>query len=626
MDDRLTGCSEADLATWRFADAARRLVAGRSAGMTSGAAPGSVLPEALEPLWLPVAVLWERFLRFDPAAPLWPDRDRFAVSSVRMRPLLGAFLRLTGSTAAAPDLTVTGYPAAGVSVGLAGQPVAIAAGMALAEQTLEKRFGQSLVNHRTWLLSGRADLETGLAMEAAMLAGQYHLHRLCVMTDIPPGSVSDPAADMTLNCFQAAGWSVRRIRPAGVAEVAAVLAATLRSRRPVLLAFEGRFPAYIPQPPQGETSGAWVAVTRRGTTLRRSWLRRLTRHRQRAVFERATGGGITDRFTEDWRRLWRGLRRPEELNSDGYLALEFLERLIPESVFLTSAMDAGHAALRPLPVAVRACGAREGAMAGFLNGMTLHGGVRGFGVAALGSADRLRPALRFAAITRQRILCVLAEGAAGAGGVLWQQPEQLAGLRAMKDLAVFRPGSRREVVACWEGALRWEHGPAVMIISPSVSGDPDTEAGLQGGRGDPGRGGYILREAEGGLLNRSVTLLTSGGEAGLALETARLLEARGGCRVAVVSLPCWEIFALQDRDYRDGVLGVAPRAALEAASGFGWERWTGGDGLFIGPEENPRAELNPESVLPDLSAEHCAGRIAHFLRLPSRGRRGAEGG
>ena len=170
-----------------------------------------------EPFWLVAAVLWRSVLRFDPAAPLWPDRDRFFVSSTRLLPLRNALLSLSGSAFSptiksrftAPDMAQELFGLAG---GLPGQAIAAAAGMALAEKVLTRRFGRSLVDHRVWLLAAAGDLDTGVALEAAALAARLRLDRLTVIvpdTTRRPEEKTDLA--LALDRIEASGWSIRRV-------------------------------------------------------------------------------------------------------------------------------------------------------------------------------------------------------------------------------------------------------------------------------------------------------------------------------------------------------------------------------------------------------------------------------
>jgi transketolase len=162
----------------------------------------------------------------------------------------------------------------------------------------------------------------------------------------------------------------------------------------------------------------------------------------------------------------------------------------------------------------------------------------------------------------------------GEDGPTHQPVEHLASLRAMPNVFVFRPADAMETAECWELAIRRADGPSLLVLTrqalPAMRFDTTENRSA--------RGGYVLAEAEG---PRRTTLVATGSEVAIAMA-AREALAGEGIAVAVVSLPCWELFAVQDAAYRAEVLGGAPRIGIEAASGFGWERWLGPDGLFIG--------------------------------------------
>ena len=205
------------------------------------------------------------------------------------------------------------------------------------------------------------------------------------------------------------------------------------------------------------------------------------------------------------------------------------------------------------------------------------------GAAAMKSAveqhllvEHQRVNLRLAALMRIRVIHVLTHDSIGLGedGPTHQPVEQLASLRAMPGMHVLRPADAMETAECWELALRHADGPSLLVLS---------RQGLPALRSDTGenrcsRGGYVLAEADG---PRAATLIATGSEVCIAMQ-AREMLAGEGIKVAVVSLPCWELFEQQDESWRDQVLGGAPRIGIEAGVAFGWERWLGPDGVFIG--------------------------------------------
>jgi len=215
-------------------------------------------------------------------------------------------------------------------------------------------------------------------------------------------------------------------------------------------------------------------------------------------------------------------------------------------------------------------------MAAAMTGMALHGGIIPYGGTFFCFTDYMRPSLRLAALMRQRVIHVLTHDSIGLGedGPTHQPIEHLASLRAMPHVHVFRPADAMETAECWELALRTRDAPSLLVLSrqalPTLRTDTTENRSA--------RGGYVLAEAEGA---RQATLIATGSEVPIAME-ARAALAGQGIAAAVVSLPCWKLFASQDEAYRAAVLGSAPRIGIEAACGFGWERWLGADGVFLG--------------------------------------------
>jgi transketolase len=211
-----------------------------------------------------------------------------------------------------------------------------------------------------------------------------------------------------------------------------------------------------------------------------------------------------------------------------------------------------------------------------MNGMALHGGVIPYSGTFLVFADYMRPSLRLAALMHQRVIHVLTHDSIGLGedGPTHQPVETLASLRAIPNLFVFRPADAMETAECWEMALRRADGPSVLALTRQAVPALREEAG----ENRCARGGYVLLEADG---PRDVTLIGTGSELHLAVAARAELAAQG-IKAAVVSLPCWELFALQDAAYQAQVLGEAPRVGVEAALEFGWQRWLGARSAFVG--------------------------------------------
>ena len=617
----------------RMADAIRALAIDAVQAANSGH-PG--MPMGMADV---ATVLWTRFLKFDAADPRWPDRDRFILSAGHGSMLLYALLHLTGQAGMSIDdiknfrqlhSPAAGHPEYGehpgieTTTGPLGQGLGNAVGFALAERLLAARFGKSLVDHRTWVVAGDGCLMEGISQEAISLAGHLKLDKLCVLWDDNAISIDGgtelSTSDDQLKRFAASGWATKRIDGHDPAQIAAALSWALRSKKPTLLACKTIIGFGAPTKagtagshgsPLGATEAAaakaalgwtaapfeipaeiaapWHQAGARGAAARRGWLKRLTRHNQGRDFERATAGKLPDNFHEVIAALKAGIAetRPKlATRQSSQKTLEALVPAIPEliggSADLTGSnltLVKGMGFVTPGNFAGRYIhyGVREHAMAAAMNGLALHGGVIPYGGTFFVFTDYMRPALRLAALMRLRVIHVLTHDSIGLGedGPTHQPVEHLASLRAMPNVHMFRPADAMETAECWELALRRTDGPSLLALSRQALPTLRSDAG----ENRCARGGYVLAEATGGP--RQATLIATGSEVALAME-ARGLLAGAGIRAAVVSLPCWELFAAQDQGYRADVLGDVPRVAIEAGVAMGWERWLGPDGIFIG--------------------------------------------
>jgi len=234
-------------------------------------------------------------------------------------------------------------------------------------------------------------------------------------------------------------------------------------------------------------------------------------------------------------------------------------------------------------------GIREHAMGAVMNGMALHGGMIPYGGTFLVFSDYMRGSMRLSALMKQRVIYVLTHDSIGLGedGPTHQPIEHLAMLRATPNMNVYRPCDAVETAEAWEIALESTETPSVMALSrqglPTVRAERTNENLTQ-------KGGYILRNVRGA---RDITLMATGSEVAIALDAADVLKDQG-YNVTVVSMPCWELFDQQSDQYRQSVLGSAPRIAIEALIGFGWDRYLRTQDVFIGMHDFGASGPAPE--------------------------------
>ncbi len=588
------------------------------------------------------SVLFSRFLKFDPARPRWPDRDRFVLSAGHGSMLLYALLYLTGYE----DMTLdelmnfrqlgaksAGHPEYGeaggieVTTGPLGQGLTMAVGMALAERKVNARFGDDLIDHYTYVIAGDGCLMEGISHEAVSLAGHLGLGKLIVLWDDNRISI-DGAVDLTCSDdqgarFRACGWEVAEIDGHDGDAVAAAIEAARLSAKPSLIAcrtvigkgapgkegtaashgaplgadeialarerLDWPYPAFqIPD----EILDAWRRVGGRGAAEHRQWAGRLAglEAHSRAEFERAMRGILPDGWQgalgEHKRKVCQDRPNWATRKASGE-ALEVLGAVIPEltggSADLTGSVNTRTKDARPITAGDYAgnyihYGVREFAMAAVMNGMALHGGIIPYGGTFLVFADYMRPAIRLMALMGKRSIFVLTHDSIGLG-------EDGPTHQPVETLASLRAIPNLSVFRPADAVETAECWELALDQAKSPSALSLTRQGVPTLRGEYSdenlcrRGAYILAEAEG---ERRVSLLATGSEVALAMAAREILGAEG-IAAAVISLPCWELFDAQEETYRRQVLGEGcVRVGIEAAVSQGWERYIGEQGGFVG--------------------------------------------
>ncbi len=585
-------------------------------------------------------MLFARFLKFDSSNPRWPDRDRFVLSAGHGSMLLYALLHLTGYA----DMTLDqlkrfrqlgsktpGHPeyddADGVetTTGPLGQGLGNAVGMAMAEAHLNARFGDALVDHRTWVIAGDGCLMEGISHEAIALAGRQKLGKLTVIWDDNSISIDGPVSlsDTTDQKarFAASGWNVLACDGHDVDDIARALEAATKSDRPVLIACKTMIGYGAPKKAgtakaHGEPLGAeelsaakaaigwahgpfeipdefraaWKKIGARGAGAREAWAARMKQSPKRDAFAAAMSDANVDAAITALGAHAAKMAEAKPVlatRASSGAAIDSMFEAAPEllggSADLTGSNNTlakGAADFTPenrLGRYVR-YGVREHAMAAAMNGMALHGGIIPYGGTFLTFSDYSRPAIRLAALMGIRVIHVMTHDSIGLGedGPTHQPVEHLASLRAIPSLYVFRPADAVEAAECWQAALLHDNGPSVLALSrqatPALRDDASGNLSA--------RGAYELLPAEGGPSR--VALFSTGTEVALAVKAREMLQAEA-IPTRIVSAPCFELFEMQDDDYQQAVCGDDEelKIGIEAAIGQGWFEAFGLD-AFIG--------------------------------------------
>ena len=587
--------------------------------------------------------LFTRHLKCNPKDPLWPDRDRFVLSNGHGSMLLYSVLHLAGYEGISIDeisrfrelgSRTHGHPEFAPHLGIEattgplGQGIANAVGMAVAEAWLSATFGADIVDHRTYALVGDGCLQEGVAHEVISLAGHLQLGKLCfiwddnLMTD--DGVTGIAISEDVRGRFRCANWQVIDVDGHDTNAVSNAILSAHADPRPSLIASrtvigkglprlegsrgahggrvlatdlaEARLAANWSHGPfevPDDVQEAWAeGVEGRNLPAYRQWQVRVERMpaERRAYFERLFRGELPEGWIDAVARHRKHLveTRPEQsTNQSTADIVSVLAAVIPELFSGAPDLEGPTNCKRSLEAFTAKnrtgrylhYGIREHAMGSMMNGMVAHGGLIPLGATYLVFSDYMRPALRMSALMGLPVITIYSHDSIGIGrnGPTHQPVEFLASLRAIPGMAVFRPADAVEASECWQAALMRRNGPSAMICSrqalPALRHEHITE-------NLSAKGAYVLAEGSGGP--RRVTLLATGSEVALAMKAREQLE-QDGIPTAVVSMPCWELFDAQDSSYQSNVLAPGTvTVAVEAALRFGWDRWIGRAGGFVG--------------------------------------------
>ncbi len=587
--------------------------------------------------------LYTRHLKFNPQDAGWFDRDRVVLSNGHGSMLLYSLLHLTGYPQF-PIEEVRRFrelgsvceghperphgPANGIEVttGPLGQGIANAFGMAVAEAYLNARFGSSLVDHHTYAFVGDGCLQEGIGQEMISLAGHLRLAKLVLLWDdnriTDDGSTELSISEDVAQRFRVAQWHVVEVDGHDIEAVSAALGAARQDPRPSLIAcrtviargiarlqgqrggHSGRLfleDAQAARELLGWTHGpfevptdvarAWRAAGERSRDTYRAWQDRVAALPvdERAEFERVMRGDLPAGWQQVLQAYKQEALQAPPAASGIFISAEINDRLtpvLPERMVGCADLEAPTSHKRSLAAFTAAdragayvhCGVREHVMGAMANGMAAHGGILPLTVTYLAFADYERPAMRMAALMGLPVKFVFSHDSIGIGknGPTHQPVEILASLRAMPNMWVMRPADAVEAAECWSLALQHRDGPVSLVFArqalPRVRPTHHEENLCA-------RGAYVLHEAACGP--RRATLLATGSEVALAVAAREQLEAQG-VGTAVVSMPCWELFDVQDAAYRRSVLGSGVRVGIEAAVRQGWDAYLGAEGGFVG--------------------------------------------
>jgi transketolase len=588
-------------------------------------------------------VLWKKFLRHNPGDPNWPNRDRFILSAGHASMLVYSLLHLSGYELPLDEIKnfrqweshTPGHPENFKTIGVEtttgplGQGLGNAVGMAIAERWMAAQYnrpGYDVIDHYTYVIASDGDLMEGISHESASLAGHLGLGKLIVFFDdnkiTIDGSTELSWSDDVVKRFQAYQWHTQSIDghdPEAIEE--AIRAAQAETGRPSLIAVRTHIGYGSPNKQDtasahGEPLGeeeirltkenlGWPVDEKffvpqqaqdylrpqQAETWQEEWQACLDSYREaHPELAQQLEAAWLDELPEGWDQDLPEFETGKKLATRAASG-KVLGALIPRIPWLlggsadltgsnkTKVSGMEHLSAESFEGRYIHYGIREHGMGAAMNGMALHGGVRPYGGTFLIFSDYMRPTIRLAAMMRIPVIYVFTHDSIGLGedGPTHQPIEQLAGLRAIPNLTIFRPADARETAVGWQVALQRRDSPTALVLTRQ--GLPTLDREQYGAVQGAARGAYVLSDVD----DPQVILIGSGSEVHQALEAQALL-AEKGVAARVVSMPSWELFEEQPKEYRDSVLPpqVTARVAVEAAATLGWDRHVGQRGIVIG--------------------------------------------
>jgi len=632
------GLSELDelcIQTIRFlsVDAIQKANSGHP-GMPMGMAPAAY-------------VLWTKHLRYNPANPQWETRDRFVLSAGHGSMLLYSLLHLTGYPLSLEELKnfrqwqskTPGHPeyrpelGVEVTTGPLGQGISNAVGMAIAQKYLASYFnrdGFPIIDYMIYVIAGDGDLEEGVSAEACSLAGHLGLDNLIVIYDdnhiTIDGDTKLAFTEDSVKRYKAYGWNVLVVDGDGndmESFEKALKKAKREKNRPSLIKLRTHI-AYG-SPNKQDTAGAHGAPLgedeiklvkeKFGWDPEKSFVvpDEALAHMRKAVDRGKRAERKWNKMFEKYAQNYPELAQQFRDGAAGRLSVE-LDELLPKfeagsSIATRKASGKVLDALMPkLPLVLGGSadltpsnltkfegaedfqkdsrngryiryGVREHAMGAIMNGISVSGLTRAYGGTFLVFSDYMRPAIRMAAMSKYPTIFVFTHDSIGVGedGPTHQAVEQLASLRAIPNLLVIRPADANETAEAWKYALEHQDRPAALLLTRQ--GLPVLDQNKHGSAANLRKGAYVLA----GTDKPDVLLLASGSEISIALCAAEGL-AKENIKANVISMPCWELFEKQSKDYKDSVIPpeTKARVGIEAGVELGWKKWLGDKGIFIG--------------------------------------------
>ena len=580
------------------------------------------------------AVLFKNFLKFDPSNPEWINRDRFVLSAGHGSMLLYSLLYLTGYKSISLedikkfrqlDSICAGHPeyekGTGIetTTGPLGQGVANAVGFAISEEILKSKKGKDVYDHKTYVIAGDGCLMEGISHEALSLAGHLKLKNLIMFFDNNSISIDGPTSlavsDNYKKRFEAYGWDYIDINGHNEKQIFKAIKKCQNAKKPTVISCKtvigfgspnksGKSSAHgsplgdeeinlvrkklkwkygtfeIPQ----EILNEWRAISAKGAKERKRWQQKANNKINKLsnsdsklfdkIFSTAKSAAIKD-------------AKPTATRKSSEDILTLLTAEIPELIGGSADLAGSNNTKTKSQKIIKPgdfsgsyihYGVREHAMCAIMNGIALHDNLIPYGGTFLIFSDYCKPSIRLSALMKQRVVYVMTHDSIGLGedGPTHQPIEQLAGLRAIPNLNVFRPADTTETIECWELALQQKKTPSVLSLTRQNLIPARKEFSKEN---KCAYGAYEILRTNSKI---DLTIIATGSEVELAVEASQEL-AKENIHCKVISMPCQELFDGQSDSYKNSILHeTVAKISIEAASTMGWKKYTGNQGRELG--------------------------------------------
>ena len=587
-------------------------------------------------------ILFKNFLKFNPKNPNWLNRDRFVLSAGHGSMLLYSLLYLTGyKSVSLEDIKnfrqlnsiCAGHPEylnnSGIetTTGPLGQGIANATGMAIAEEILKKKIGKNIINHKTYVLAGDGCLMEGISHEALSLAGHLKLKNLIMLFDNNSISIDGPTSlavsDDFKKRFESYGWNYILIDGHNEKQIIKALKRAQKASKPTVISCKtiigfgspnksGKESAhgsplgeeeiklvrkklkwnYLPFEIPKKILKEWRKIGSFGEKLEKKW-EKIVKKNNFKFKEYANAEKLIQKKQNEYLKEKQKLINENESMATRKSSEKILNFLTKENSFLIggSADLSGsnntktkhHKIIKPGNFHGNYIhyGVREHAMCGIMNGLALHSKIIPYGGTFLIFSDYCKPSIRLASIMKQKVIFVMSHDSIGLGedGPTHQPIEQLAGLRSIPNLNVFRPADSSETYECWKHAIEEKETPSIIAVSRQKTNSIRKEFTKEN---KCSFGAYEVFRTN---SNINLIIIATGSEVNLAVDISQKLATQN-IYSKVISMPCQELFDKQNKEYKSKILNEAKfKVSIEASTSDQWKKYVGDGGISFGIDD-----------------------------------------